>query len=368
MSSATEIRNMLCDAATRLFTDHVTQKMLDAAKHDGWSAALWHELEKADLPLVGVPEAFGGAGGTLSDAAAVLRVAARHAAPVPLAETYLAGWLLAGAGLKVPRGPLTIATVPGEAMSVVKEGAVWRVSGTLKRVPFARAAKQIVLLAPAAGGDMVLTVDPAEVRSGCRIVPGRNLASEARDDVVLHHTAALAAAPAAAGITPETLHARGALLRAVQIGGALERALDLACEYAKQRVQFGRKIAQFQAIQQELARCGGEVAAAVAAALSAAGVVERLAGSVNADTAQQILIAVASAKIRAADAAREAVAITHQVHGAIGVTDEYALHHVTLRALAWREEFGNEVYWAMRLGRAMQDAGADAYWPALSTA
>jgi acyl-CoA dehydrogenase len=62
------------------------------------------------------------------------------------------------------------------------------------------------------------------------------------------------------------------------------------------------------------------------------------------------------------------VAITHQVHGAIGVTDEYALHHVTLRALAWREEFGNEVYWSMKLGNAMLAGGGDDYWPALSAA
>ncbi len=78
------------------------------------------------------------------------------------------------------------------------------------------------------------------------------------------------------------------------------------------------------------------------------------------------MMAVAAAKIRAADAAREAVAITHQVHGAIGVTDEYALHHLTLRALSWREEFGNEACWSMLLGRAMLSAGAEAYWPSLS--
>ena len=364
MNTTTEIRAMLCDTATRLFTDHVTQKMLDAAKQDGWSAALWHELQQAELPVVGVPETAGGAGGSLSDAAAVLRIAARHAAPVPLAETALAAWLLSGVGLPVPRAPLTIGPVLDEKITAVKEGATWHVSGAMKRVPFARVAKQLVLLADSAHGLMVLAVDTAQ----CRITPGRNLGYEPRDAVVLDNVAALAAAPAGAGITREHLHARGALLRAVQIGGALEHALHLACEYAKQRVQFGRKIAQFQAIQQELARCGGEVAAAVAAALSAAGVVERLAQDGSADASQQTLLAVAAAKIRAADAAREAVAITHQVHGAIGVTDEYALHHFTLRALAWREEFGNEVYWAMRLGRAMQAAGADAYWPALSAA
>jgi len=110
------------------------------------------------------------------------------------------------------------------------------------------------------------------------------------------------------------------------------------------------------------------VAAAVAAALSAAGVVERCSDSTDADAAQHMLLAVASAKIRAADAAREAVAITHQVHGAIGVTDEYALHHYTLRALSWREEFGNDAYWSMQLGRAMLTRGADACWPALTAA
>ena len=362
---------MLTAAATRLFTNHVNQKMLNAAKQDGWSSALWNELERAELPLIGVPEDAGGAGGSLSDAAAVLRIAARHAAPVPLAETVLAAWLLSSSGLKVPRGPLTIGSVLDEKLVAVKDGTTWRVSGALKRVPFARIAKQLVLLADSASSLMVVAVDTAVHPTACRITPGRNLGYEPRDEVVLDNANALVAAPAGKGITRDSFQARGALLRAVQIGGALEQALSLACEYAKQRVQFGRKIAQFQAIQQELARCGGEVAAAVAAALSAVGVVERLANdnsALSTSGMQQMLMAVAAAKIRTADAAREAVAITHQVHGAIGVTDEYALHHVTLRALAWREEFGNEAYWSMRLGRAMLGAGADAYWPALSAA
>jgi len=351
-----DIRSMLADSAQRLFADHVDHKLLDAAKRDGWSGKLWHELEQAELPRVSVREDAGGAGGSLSDAAAVLRIAARHAAPVPLAETMLAGWLLASAGLNVPRGPLSVAPLFDEKISALKEGARWRLSGSLKRVPFARAATQLVLLAE----HHVFAVDATQ----CRITPGRNLASDARDDVVLDNVPVLDGARSS--VTPEQLRMRGALLRAVQIGGALEHALELACEHARTRVQFGRKIAQFQAIQQELARGGGEVAAAVAAALSATGVVERLAGNSSIDAAHQTLLAVATAKIRTADAAREAAAIAHQVHGAIGVTDEYALHHVTLRALSWREEFGNEVYWSEQLGRAMRQAGAEAYWPALS--
>lgn len=350
MSDGTNIRQMLCDTAERVFADHVDAKLLSAAKADGWSATLWAQLEEIGLPRVSIAEEFEGAGGTLSDAAAVLRIAARHAAPVPLAETILAGWLLSSAGINVPSGALTVGpVVAGDDFTVKKEGATCRIHGKLRRVPFARAAKQLVLLKEG----QVYVVEATH----CRITPGRNLASEARDDVTLDHALARAAATP---VTREALMQRGALLRAVQISGALERALELACEHARQRVQFGRQLAQFQAIQQEVARCGGEVAACVAAALSAAGIAER--GAASAD------IAVAAAKVRASDAAREAVAITHQVHGAIGVTDEYALHHLTLRALAWREEFGNEVYWAARLGRAMQQVGAHAYWPLVSAA
>ena len=141
------------------------------------------------------------------------------------------------------------------------------------------------------------------------------------------------------------------------MAGALERALELAVRYATERSQFGRKIGQFQAIQQELARFAGEVAAAVAAALSAAGAVERN---------EHAMLAVAAAKIRTAQAAHQGALIAHQVHGAIGVTDEYALHHSTLRLWAWREEFGNEAAWALELGRAITAAGADRLWPELT--
>ncbi|HSN41886.1 MAG TPA: acyl-CoA dehydrogenase family protein [Burkholderiales bacterium] len=364
MNAPDETRLMLVESATRLFADHVDQKMLDAAKRDGWSQKLWQVLEQAELPRVSIPEELGGAGGTLSDAAAVLRVAGRYCAPVPLAETgMLAGWMLAGSGLAVPRGPLAAGPAHDETLAARRDGGRWIISGRLARVPWARVAGRLVLLARDGDRDIVASVDPAH----CEITPGRNLANEPRDDVVLRDVALAAAdaAPAGAGITRELLRYRGALARAVAMAGALERALALSVEYAQQRVQFGRKIGQFQAIQQELARFAGEVAAAVAAALSAAGVLERHAAGETGH--EDAMLAVATAKIRAAQAAHEGALIAHQVHGAIGVTDEYALHHSTLRLWAWREEFGNEAGWAAALGRALHARGADRLWTALTT-
>jgi len=365
MNSTHEIRSMLIESATRLFADHVDAKTLDAAKRDGWSEKLWAVVEQADLPGISIPEDAGGAGGTLSDATAVLRVAGRYAAPVPLAESgMLAGWMLAGSGLPCRREPMAAGPVHDEdAIVVYRDGADWIASGKLSRVPWARVAKRLVLLATDGGNDFVVSIDP----SRCGIRPGRNLANEPRDDVVLKdlRLSESEISPAGSGIDRESLRLRGALARAVMTAGALERALELSVQYAQQRVQFGRKIGQFQAIQQELARFGGEVAAAVAVALSAAGILDRhAAGEVM---RRDAMLAVASAKIRAANAAHEGALIAHQVHGAIGVTDEYVLHHSTLRLWAWSEEFGNETYWATALGGAVHARGADQLWPALTT-
>jgi acyl-CoA dehydrogenase len=354
MNAPNDVRLMLMESLTRLMQDHVDPKLLDAAKQDGWSQQLWRELDQAEFPRVSLPEEAGGAGGTLSDLAAVLRVAGRFAAPVPLAETaMLAGWMLAASGLSIPRGALAAGPVHEETVTARREGSRWIVGGKLSRVPWARTASRLVLLAQTATESIVASVDPAQ----CRIVPGRNLAGEPRDAVVLEDVPAEQAAPAGAGVTRDALRLRGALARSLLMAGALERALELSVEYAQQRVQFGRKIGQFQAIQHEIARLGGETAAAVAAALSAAGVMER---------GGDVTLAVASAKIRTAEAARDGALIAHQIHGAIGVTDEYALHHSTLRLWAWREEYGNEAEWTAALGGAIQDSGAEQFWPAIT--
>jgi len=357
LNAPNDVRRMLVESAARLFADHVDAKLLDAAKREGLPTALWQALEAAELPLVGVPAQAGGASGTLSDAAAVLRLAGRFAAPAPLAETgMLAGWLLASVGLAVPRGPLAAGPQGrAESLTLARAPGGWRLSGRVRRMPWARFARRLVVIAGDGADEFVASVAPQQAR----ITPGWNLAREPRDDVVFDAVplAEAEVAPAAAGVSRAALRLRGALSRALMMAGALERALELAVEYARQRVQFGRKIGQFQAIQQELARFGGETAAAVAAALSAAGALER---------GGDATLAVASAKIRTAEAAREGALIAHQVHGAIGVTDEYALHHYTLRLWAWREEYGNESEWAIELGREIQGRGADALWPALT--
>jgi acyl-CoA dehydrogenase len=75
---------------------------------------------------------------------------------------------------------------------------------------------------------------------------------------------------------------------------------------------------------------------------------------------------VASAKIRVGEAAGEGAAIAHQVLGALGFTQEHVLHRYTRRLWAWRDDFGSESRWAVKLGELVAARGADALWPMLA--
>src|SRR3984893_15722193 len=103
--------NIIVDTATRIFADLCEPQTVNAAEEGSWPEELWNALEESGLTLTGVPDNLGGAGAEMIDGFAVLRVAGRFAAPVPIAETLLAGWLLAQAKIASPPGPMTIAPV-----------------------------------------------------------------------------------------------------------------------------------------------------------------------------------------------------------------------------------------------------------------
>lgn len=343
--------NIIVDTASRIFADLCEPATVNAAEEGTWPQALWDALEESGLTLTWVPDTLGGAGAEMIDGFAVLRAAGRANAPVPLAETLMAGWLLAQAGIEAPAGPMTIAPIHADGRIELRSDDKLR--GRARQVPFARNAGHVVVLARRDDGMAVVLVPAGAVT----ISQGTSLAGEPRDTVSFDGATATAVAPAAdldmAGIVQ-----LGAAVRAQQMAGALEHILDQSVQWSLDRVQFGRPIAKFQAVQHNLAQLAGEVAAAGAAADGAA---EAIAQHGIGNEAAKAEIAIA--KVRVGEAAGTGAAIAHQVHGAMGFTYEHSLHHATRRLWSWREEFGNEAHWADRLGRMVAARGADALWP-----
>ena len=344
--------NFVSETAARIFADLADPQTINKARDDAWKTALWRALSENGLTLAWVPEALGGAGAEIADGFAVLNVAGRYAAAVPLAETLLAGWLLARAGLKAPEGAMSVAPArPGDQITLASDGTV---SGRARAVPFAKDAMHLAVLA----GTSVALVETA----ACRLGDGTNLASEASNSVTFDRVKPLAVAPAK-GIDATALLLMGCVVRAVETAGALEAILDMTVRYANERVAFEKKIAKFQAVQHNLARLAGESAAALAAATSAA---DTINDNTSFDEDAVFLEAVA-AKIRCAEAAEKGGAIAHQVHGAIGFTIEHILHRYSLRALSWRDDFGSESHWAVELGKRVASRGADELWPLVAS-
>ncbi len=260
-----ELGSLLADTVTRLFNDLATKELIESAEKGAWPDKLWRALEEGGLTLPLVPESAGGAAGTWLDAHVVVRASGRHTAPVPLAETIIAGWLLSRAGLEVPLGPLTLAPVhEDERLTLARGGGGFAVSGTATRVPWGRHAGHVVTLSEADGRATIALIPGGRAR----ITEDTNLAREPRDTLVFDKAPVLAAAPAA-GVPADAIRLYGAMARAAQMAGALESCLEQAVRYATERKQFGRPIGSFQAIQQSLAVLAGHVAASGIAAESA---------------------------------------------------------------------------------------------------
>ena len=353
-SEAEDLSVIVLEQADRLFRGEVTKQRMADADGGAWPSAIWQAVEQAGLPRALVPEAQGGAGLPPADALRLIRRAGYHTLPVPLPETMFAAAVWADAAGSATEGALSLApTGADQSISIERSGRGFMLQGRAERIPWAAQVGHILVYArdSSGAGHLVLLRSAA-----ASVEPNRNLANEARDTLHLDSIEvpgeAVRPAPQACA---EGFWLYGALVRAQQMVGAMERCLDYALAYAMERRQFGRPIGRFQAVQHMLAEAAGQYAAAAAAAELAA----EAYGRADFD------FAVAIAKARAGEAAGKVAEVCHQVHGAIGFTHEHPLHFATRRLWSWRDEFGHETYWQERIGRMVCSAGGEALWPRL---
>lgn len=333
----------LVSAVGDFFAEQSGHEIVARAEQEGMPAKLWTEASALGLHLVGIPENRGGSGGALPELLAVLRLAARNAAPLPLAETHLAAWLLAESGIALPSSAECLTIAPGNPSDRLRiEGE--RATGTLSDVPWAKAAARVVALVSAAqagSGHLVVSVDPA----ACERRGGFDLAGQPRDHLTLVNVPVeVTHSPHG----PDALLMRGALLRAAQIAGAIEAASALTQNFTAQRVQFGKPVSAFQAVQQHLVTLA-QAAAMTAVAVDRAGF---------AAAQRPASFEICAAKVVANDSAAMAAAAAHQAHGAVGMTREYRLQQFTRRLSTWRAEFGTSEDLEPRLGGASPPAAS----------
>lgn len=318
------IDDILADSVGHLLGDRCTPQRVREIEAGASAAGLWQAILESGFADALTPESSGGAGLGLRGALPILSACGRFALPLPLAQTMVVRAFLASEGSPAPESPITFAraTAGGNA-------------GTLScaAVPYGLVAEWV--LVETESSVALLPVAAAERRAA-------SVRGSLEADLHWHSIPAGALRFASA----VDWRALGACLFAAQLAGAMERVFAMTLQYANERVQFGRSIGKFQAIQQQISVMAEHVAAA------------RMAAQLGADSPSWMpeSLAAAVAKSRTSEAVPVVASIGHAVHGAMGITEEYDLQLFTRRLHEWRRAFGSESYWNGRIGTALVNA------------
>lgn len=279
-------------------------------KSQGFDRALWNELAEMGVFALRVSEEEGGIGLGFADAVLVFTELGRRLVPGPLVWTHLAAGRIEGAatGETVVGGVDLIGPNPDPVV-----------------VEYLESLEVLLVLRP----DGVYRVDPAETVSQAVEIPLDSLTP-------VHHVTSLPEGEKIGDARDaERLRLEGAALVAgIQLGLA-EGALELANDYAKERVQFNRPIGSFQAVKHMLAEMFVKQEAARAGAYNAG-------ATLDTPEVADVQRAVSSAKITAGESAIRNARTGIQVHGGMGFTWEVIAHYYLKRAWVCENMFGTQ--------------------------
>ncbi|WP_170004870.1 acyl-CoA dehydrogenase family protein [Pseudopontixanthobacter vadosimaris] len=365
---------MLADSASQFMAEEGSiAKQLrhwrDRECKDGFGHALWKQFGEMGFAGMMVAEDDGGLGMGNVEAGIVLEEIGRNLTPSPfLTSSVMAGTALghASADLKERWMP---GLVSGEQVYAValdegpkhrpesiatraeRSGNGFRLSGTKDFVVHGASADMIIVAARTSGSDsdengVTLFAVPRDSggmsQDAVRLVDSSVATHLKLDGVELDGDAVIGEVDGGREVLNRMLQA-GRVGAAAESVGVARGAMDLTVDYLKQRKQFGRLIGEFQALQHRAAHLYSEVEIARAAVLKAQQLLD--AGSEQAD----LMVSVAKAKAgrTAGLAVREGV----QMHGGIGMTDEYDIGLYMKRDRALSEFMGDAYYHAGRVAQ-----------------
>ncbi len=289
-----EERQMLRETVASLIDKRASSAAVRAAMESprGYDESLWSMLcEQVGVAALVVPEEFGGAGGELADAAAVLEELGRALVPTPLLGTTLAELALLAAD--EPDTDTVEQLAAGEAIGAVVFDRDYVINGDIADVVIAVEDARLVRWKDVSA-EAVSTVDPT--RRLARVTPGTT---------------------ETIGTDPGIADTAAILLAAEQVGAA-SRCLELTVDYTKERVQFGRPIGSFQALKHRMA----DLYVAVQSARAVVG------DAIAEPTASSAALARLAASEAFTTVAGEAI----QLHGGIAITWEHDIQLYFKRA------------------------------------
>ena len=305
---------------------------------------LWDDIEQNGLPRISVKEKFSGYEIPFFSILPLIKTINNYGTPLPLSETILSNYILSESDINPPNGIVTFATDTKNIQ--IKNNLI---SGDFLSVPYLNLSKNLLIIHELNNAKQAILID--EING--EIIHKKNFLAEPRYDIKVKNLNIAEIKPINYEIDFKFL---GAVLRSAQMIGAMEKVLDLSTNYCSERQQFGRALSKFQAIQHQISDMAVELSASSAA----------LSAITDFNLSDKKFNDIAISKIRAGTAAGNIIAISHQVHGAIGFTKEYELSYFTKNLNSWRNDFGNESFWEEFLGKRFLEKNNKNLWEYLT--
>jgi len=372
----TDEQRMVKDSADGFFAAEAPvsqlRKLRDEKQADGFDRALWTKMAAMGFAGVAIPEQYGGAGLGMVAAGLIQEAIGRNLSLSPfLSSAVLSATIIAKGGSeeqkaallpKMAAAELIVALASDEAARhapahvatrAEPSGNGFRLTGTKGFVLDGNVADRLIVAARTSGADEDATgitlflVDPklAGVSVARKImVDSRNAAAVALDGVQVDGADVIGEAGDGYALLEAALDAGRACLAAEMLGVAAQ-SFDTTVDYLKQREQFGQKIGSFQALQHRAAHLFCEVELARSATLRALQALD--AGD------DRVPFYVSLAKAKAGDVAKLATNEAVQMHGGIGMTDDYDIGFFMKRARAACETFGDSAFHGDRLAKLL---------------
>lgn len=293
----------------------------------GWSREIWGEMARMGWAGLALP----GGGGDLVELGIIIEELGRAVYPTPMFSTVVLGALTLNDAGKLPDGiddggtliGTALADVPADALSAVVDGVSATVSGTVPVAYDIDGADHLLVLA----GDQLVLIDGTQ--EGISYKRLDSMSNDRLYQLTLDAVPGEVVGDAAKLLGPAL--ARATAVRCVELVGVMSRALEMASEYVKTRVQFKQPLGAFQAIQHRLADALIDLEASRLVAY-------RALWALTVDPTNEREVAVAKAWV--SDACQRVAFSAQQVHGGIGVDMDYDLQLFFRRAKALEVELG----------------------------
>ena len=321
--------DIILETASKIFSKYITHELRYDFNDNPSLMKLWTDIEEQGLTKIIVKEDFLGSALPFTSILPVIQMSAKMGVPLPFTETVICNYLFSELNLEPPTGMITFA-LDTQNIKITNN----KISGNLLSVPYLNLTNKIILVQEI---DDVKHFIFIENKNGS-LKNKKNFLSEPRFDLNIKDCEILNIQKLSLDINFNHI---GSIVRSAQMVGSMEKVVNLSIDYCSQRVQFGRSLSKFQAIQHQISEMAVELAASNAA-LSSLKITNKLMPNLD---------DIAILKIRTGIAAGKLIAISHQVHGAMGFTKEYELSYFTKNLNSWRNDFGNETYWQNILGK-----------------